>query len=198
MGQTNPVDNNSKENREWWNGVELSGNGRIGDWGRLFAGITMGASSQNLCEVDDPNQLRYCERSAKWLPQYKLGGSLTLPWGVYASGTFSSFPGAALPVTYVVNRTVVPTLTQTSITVNLDDPSRPERYADRQNQLDVRFAKRIPLGGKARYLNAQFDVFNALNVAPILSTITSFGPTVYQPRTIMQGRLAQFGVQLYF
>jgi hypothetical protein len=199
LGQTNPVDNNSKANREWWNGVELSGNGRIGDSSRVYAGITMGASSQNLCEVDDPNQLRYCERSAKWLPQYKLGGSMTLPWGVYASGTFSSFPGAALPVTYVVNRTVVPTLTQTSITVNLDNPSRPDRYADRQNQLDIRFAKRIPLGAKAnRYLNAQFDVFNALNVAPILSTITSFGPTVYQPRTIMQGRLAQFGIQLYF
>ncbi len=199
LGQTNPVDFNSQQNREWWNGVEVSSNGRIGDSGRLYAGITMGASSQNLCEVDDPNLLRYCERSAKWLPQYKVGGSFSLPWGIYASGTFSSFPGAVMPITYVVNRTVVPTLTQTSITVPLDDPSRPDRYADRQNQLDLRFAKRIPLGGKGnRYVNAQFDLFNALNVAPILSAVTSFGPTVYQPRTIMQGRLAQLGLQLYF
>ena len=199
LGLTNPVDFNSKENREWWNGIELSGNGRLGDSGRLYAGITMGANTQNLCDVDDPNQLRYCERDAKWLPQYKVGGSMGLPWGVYASGTFSSFPGAALPVTYVVNRTVVPTLTQTSITVPLDNPFRPDRYADRQNQLDLRLAKRIPLSGTSnRYLNAQFDLFNALNVAPILSAITSFGPTVYQPRTIMQGRLAQFGIQLYF
>ncbi len=199
LGQTNPVDYNSDVNREWWNGVEFSGNGRIGDTGRIFSGITMGATSQNLCEVDDPNQLRYCERSAEWLPQYKIGGSLMMPWDIYASGTFSSFPGAAMPITYVVNRTVVPTLTQTSITVPLDDPSRPDRYADRQNQLDLRFAKRIGFGGKAsRYVNLQFDLFNALNVAPVLSAVTSFGPTVYQPRTIMQGRLAQFGAQIYF
>ena len=199
LGLTNPVDYNSKENREWWNGVEVSGNGRIGDAGRIYGGVTMGAGSQNLCEVDDPNLLRYCERAAEWLPQYKVGGSLNLPWGIYTSGTFSSFPGAVMPITYVVNRTVVPTLTQTSITVRLDDPSRPDRYADRQNQLDLRFAKRIPLGGKGnRYVNAQFDLFNALNVAPILSAVTSWGPTVYQPRTIMQGRLAQLGLQLYF
>jgi len=122
-----------------------------------------------------------------------------MPWEIYASGTFSRFPGAAMPITYVVNRTVVPTLTQTSITVPLDDPSRPDQYADRQNQLDLRFAKRFPFGGKAgRYVNLQFDLFNALNVAPVLSAVTSYGPTVYQPRTIMQGRLMQFGAQIYF
>jgi hypothetical protein len=197
LGQTNPVDFNSKENREWWNGVELSGNGRLGDTARIFSGITMGANSHNLCEVDDPNQLRFCERSARWLPQYKLGGSLMMPWDIYASGTFSSFPGAVLPVTYVVNRTVVPTLTQTSITVPLDNPSRPDRYADRQNQLDLRFAKRIPMIGRpGRYINVQLDLFNALNVAPMLSAVTSYGPTVYQPRTIMQGRLLQLGAQI--
>jgi hypothetical protein len=199
LGQTNPVDYNSAENREWWNGIEISGNGRIGQTGRIFSGITMGANSQNLCEVDDPNQLRYCERSAKWLPQYKLGGSVTIPWDIYASGTFSSFPGAALPITYVVNRTVVPTLTQTSITVPLDDPARPDRYADRQNQLDLRFAKKFAYSSRAgRYVNVQFDLFNAFNVAPVLSYVTSYGPTVYQPRTIMQGRLMQFGAQIYF
>lgn len=197
LGLTNPVDYNSKTNREWWNGVEVSGNGRIGEGGRLYAGLTMGATSQNLCEVDDPNRLQYCERDAPWQPQYKVGGSFALPWGLNASGTFSSFPGNPLPITYVVNRTVVPTLTQTSITVALDDPSRPDRFLDRQNQLDFRFAKRIPLGGN-RYMNAQFDLFNALNVAPILSAVSSFGPTVYAPRTIMQGRLAQLGIQIYF
>ncbi len=119
-----------------------------------------------------------------------------MPWDIYASGTFSSFPGAALPITYVVNRTVVPTLTQTSITVPLDDPARPDRYADRQSQLDLRFAKKFAYSSRAgRYVNVQFDLFNALNVAPVLSSVTSFGPTVYQPRTIMQGRLMQWSTR---
>ena len=44
----------------------------------------------------------------------------------------------------------------------------------------------------------QFDIFNAFNSNPVLAAVTSFGPTVYRPNTIMQGRLFQIGSQFYF
>ena len=60
-----------------------------------------------------------------------------------------------------------------------------------------RFTKKFAYSDRAgRYVNVQFDLFNAFNVAPVLSSVTSFGPTVYyRPRTIIQGRLMQFGAQ---
>ncbi|PYQ93960.1 MAG: hypothetical protein DMF96_27805 [Acidobacteria bacterium] len=79
----------------------------------------------------------------------------------------------------------------------LDDPSSPDRYLPRINQLDLRFAKKIQLAGSRR-LMLQFDMFNAFNSNPVLAAVTTFGPTVYRPNTIMQGRLLQIGSQIYF
>ena len=61
-------------------------------WGRS-------ASSQNDCDQpDDPNQLRFCDRgnlpapynSVPFLTDFKLAGSLPLPWGLPVSGVFIS------------------------------------------------------------------------------------------------------------
>jgi hypothetical protein len=32
----------------------------------------------------------------------------------------------------------------------------------------------------------------------VLASVQTFGPTVYTPNTIMQGRIFQFGTQFYF
>jgi hypothetical protein len=37
-----------------------------------------------------------------------------------------------------------------------------------------------------------------LNSNAILAAVQTFGPTVYTPNTIMQGRIFQFGSQLHF
>jgi Carboxypeptidase regulatory-like domain len=196
LGQTNIVDMTS-DNKVFWNGIDLSASGRIKDQDRIYGGMTLGGSSQNMCDVVDPNALRFCESKEKWKPLFKLGGSMPLPFGTQFSGTFSSFPGASQSVTYLVNRTVLPSLTQTSVTVNLDDPLRADRYFDRINQLDLRFAKKIPLANNRR-LMAMFDIFNAGNTNAVLQSVRTFGSTVYTPNTIVQGRLFQFGAQFYF
>ena len=122
---------------------------------------------------------------------------MPLPFDTQVSGTLSSFPGNPLSVTYGVTRTIYPPLVQTSLTVPLDDPSSPDRYLPRINQLDLRFAKKIALTDSKR-LMLQFDIFNAFNSNPVLAAVTSYGPTVYRPNTIMQGRLMQIGTQFYF
>jgi hypothetical protein len=207
LGQTNLVDTTSKTNRVYWDGIDLSATGRLGEGGRLYGGASFGGNSQDMCDVVDPNFTgslatpvwgrQYCNQSAPWRPLYKFGGSLPLPLDTQVSGTLSSFPGNSESITYGVTRTIYPALVQTSITVPLDDPSNPDQYLPRINQLDLRFAKKIQLTGSKRMM-LQFDIFNAFNSNPVLAAVTSFGPTVYRPNTIMQGRLFQIGSQFYF
>ena len=47
-------------------------------------------------------------------------------------------------------------------------------------------------------LQANFDLYNALNSSSILAITTAFGPRWRQPTQILDGRLMQFGGQLTF
>jgi hypothetical protein len=196
LGQTNLVDANS-DNKLFWDGVDISASGRIGSEDRIYGGMTLGGASQDMCDVVDPNQLRFCKASEPWRPLFKVGGSVPLPLETQFSATFSSFPGGSQNVTYLVNRAVLPSLVQTSVTLNLDDPMDPDRYFDRLNQLDLRFAKKVSLSSSKR-LMVMFDIFNATNANTVLQSVRTFGPTVYRPNTIVQGRLFQVGGQFYF
>jgi hypothetical protein len=187
----------TSDNRLYWNGVDISASGRIGAEDRVYGGVTLGGNSQDMCDVVDPNALRFCKSSESWRPLFKVGGSMPLPLQTQFSATLSSFPGASQSVTYLVNRAVLPSLVQTSVTLNLDDPLDPDRYFPRINQLDLRFAKKVPLGGSKRFM-VQFDIFNATNTNSVLQSVRTYGPTVYRPNTIVQGRLFQFGGQFYF
>jgi hypothetical protein len=44
----------------------------------------------------------------------------------------------------------------------------------------------------------QFDVFNILNGNTVLSTVESFGASLDQPTSILQGRLFAVGAQMSF
>jgi hypothetical protein len=196
LGQTNIVDMTS-DNKIYWNGIDVSARGRIKEGDRIYGGMTLGGTSQNTCDVVDPNALRFCDSKEAWKPLFKLGGSAPLPFQTQFSATVSSFPGGSESVTYLVNRTVLPSLTQTSVTVNLDDPLRPDRFFDRINQVDLRFAKKVPLANNRR-LMVMFDIFNATNTNAVLAAVRTYGGTVYTPNTIVQGRLFQLGAQFYF
>ena len=196
-GLTDIVDITSDANRTYWSGIEFTGQGRFGAGTTMYGGVTIGGASQNLCDVEDPNSLRYCERSEPWLPQYKFGGAHGLPYGLQLSGTFVSFPGGPLGVSYNVNRSIVTTLTQTQVVVPLDDPSDPDRRLDRQSQVDVRVAKVIRLGSGKR-LNLNLDLFNALNFNSVQSEVQTFGSRLGVFTSQLPARLVQFGAQFYF
>jgi carboxypeptidase family protein len=202
QGLTDIVDVTVDTNRRYWDGIEFTGNGRLGGGRVVYGGLTIGGASQKLCEVFDPNALRYCERSEPWRPQIKFGGATPLPYGLQFSGTFVSFPGNQLGVSYIVDRNIVTAatgrrLTQTTITVPLDDPSRPDRYLDRTKQIDLRLSKIFRLGGSKR-LNANLDIFNALNANTVLSEVTTFGSRLQVATSQLPGRLVQFGAQFFF
>jgi hypothetical protein len=135
--------------------------------------------------------------------------------GIQISGTWQGYPGVAsgtnrqdgdytaannrvidpsLNVNYVVDRTIVPSLVVTSVTVPLLKPGA--KYLDRWNQVDVRLAKKFQVQ-RVRF-QGQVDIFNILNASSILSTNETFGSSLDRPTSILQGRLIAIGAQMTF
>ena len=63
QGQVDILDVNSKSNRRFYNGVELSFMARLRGGGTAFGGVTMERTLERLCDVDDPNLLRFCDQT---------------------------------------------------------------------------------------------------------------------------------------
>jgi len=166
----------------------------------------------------DPNSLRFCDQrdlDIPYLAQFKLAGSFSLPYQVQISGTWQGYPGVptgtarqdvlynsalnrvedpSLNVNYIVDRTIVPTLTAASVTVPLIPPG--SAYLERLNQVDVRFARKFVI--RRVQAQGQFDIFNVLNANTILGEVETFGTSLHRPTAILQGRLFAAGVQLTF
>jgi carboxypeptidase family protein len=216
-GLVQQVDKNSEQNRKWYNGYDIGFTARVGG-ANVYGGASMGRQISANCEVDDPNSLRYCDRRTldiPYLTQFKVAGVVPLLLGVQLSGAWQGYPGSpagtdrqdgdyaaannrvadpSLNVNYVVDRTIIPSLTVTSVTVPLLKPGT--KYLDRWNQIDVRLARRFGIGRTT--VQAQVDVFNLLNSNSLLSTVETYGSTLDRPTAILQGRLLAVGGQLNF
>jgi hypothetical protein len=79
-------------------------------------------------------------------------------------------------------------------------------FLDRRTQLDLRLTKALKLGPKTR-LQANVDVYNALNGSGLVAVNSTYGRTWQQPASdnavggvdpILPGRLIQFGGQITF
>jgi carboxypeptidase family protein len=216
-GLVQEVDKNSDVNRKWYNGVDFGLTARV-KGANIFGGTSIGRQLTRYCEVEDPNSLRFCDQTKldiPYLAQFKLAGSYPLPYGVQISGSWQGYPGVptgtarqdgdyneasnrvvdpSLNINYNVDRTIVPNLTVTSVTVPLIEPGT--KYLERWNQIDLRFAKRFDI--KRVRLSGQFDVFNLLNSSSILATVETYGSALDRPSEILQGRLFAAGLQMTF
>lgn len=217
LAQVQQVDRNSDVNRRWYNGFDFGFTARVRG-ASLYGGTSIGRQITVNCEVEDPNSLRFCDQrelDIPYLAQFKLAGTVPLPYGLQVSGSWQGYPGVAtgtarqdaeydatinripdpsLNANYVVDRTIIPTLTQTSVTVPLLAPG--SKYLDRWNQIDLRLTKKFMVG---RYrLQGQFDIFNLLNSSSILSVVETYGGSLDRPSSILQGRLFAIGAQLHF
>jgi hypothetical protein len=217
LGLVHQIDKNSELNQKWYNGYDVGFTAKIGG-ANFYGGVSTGRQITISCEVDDPNSLRYCDQTTldiPYLTQFKISGSYALPYGIQISGNWQGYPGVAsgtnrqdgdytaannrvidpsLNVNYVVDRTIVPSLVVTSVTVPLLKPGA--KYLDRWTQVDVRMAKKFPVQ-RVRF-QGQVDIFNILNASSILSTNETFGSSLDRPTSILQGRLIAIGAQLTF
>ena len=219
----NLLDANSSANYRKYTGVDVNFNSRMKGL-TLFGGVSVGHQISNTCQVEDPNQLRFCDQAPLGIPYYtqiKLSGSYSLPWALQVSGSFQSYPGDArnstvdgttalnngtilaedpsLRVVWSVDRATFKTLTgqtltQSSVNVPLNAPGT--KFLERQNQLDMRITRSFKFRGLN--LQAQADAYNALNTGVVLSAVQTYGTALDRPASILQGRLVRFGLQAKF
>jgi hypothetical protein len=211
LGLVNLVDQNSDQNQRWYNGVDFGINARVGS-GTVFGGMSTGRQERITCQVSDPNFLRFCDWTKLdipfFRPQWKVAGSYPLPFAVRVSGSFQSYPGGSnlenggstgagdpsLNVNYLVNRSIIPSLTQTQVSVQLVPPG--SEFLPRWNQVDMRFARKFQVKGLS--LQPQLDLFNLLNANPIIAQVQTFGAALGRPTNVLLGRLVAIGVQANF
>jgi hypothetical protein len=89
---------------------------------------------------------------------------------------------------------VIPTLTETSITIPLVAPGT--EFLPRLNQLDLSLGKGFTIGLKR--LHGQIDLFNVFNASTVLSfRSVNFDTASYQqPSSVLQGRIVRIGTRM--
>src|SRR5262249_21839467 len=209
---------NSTENRRQYHGIDFSLNSRLKNGTQLQGGVTTGKLHDQYCQVDDPNNLRFCDRAYPFRTQFKLSGTYPMPYGFRVSGLFQSVAGVQssrdggnvgrdLTILYAVAKANVPALTQTTITTLDPAPGRVSQtgirlndvgslFLDRVNQLDFAVSRDFQFG-KVR-VRPQMDIFNALNTNAITQVNTSFGPSLLQPQSVLNPRLLRLNVRVNF
>ena len=166
QGQVNELDTNSDQNSRVYNGFDVSFNYRLPKGGTIYGGTSTGHVLAGTCQVDDPNNLRFCEQGDYDVPmatQFKLAGSYPMKWDIRVSATIQSTPGTERSITYQVTRTQIPTLTQPSVNVRLNEPG--SEFNDRVNQLDMSITR--PFRSGRFVFRPELSLFNAFNANPV-------------------------------
>lgn len=197
FGQVNELDTNSDNNTRVYRGVDLSFNWRLRGGGALFGGTSTGRTLISTCDVSDPNNTRFCDYGQFDYPfqtVFKLSGTYPLPYGVRVSGTLQHTPGSERTLTYQVTRAQLPTLTQASVNVRLNEPGTV--FNDTVNQMDFTISRSFRLGTyEAR---PEVALFNLLNANPVLTQTNTFGPALGNAITILAPRMVRLGLTLKF
>jgi hypothetical protein len=207
------VDTNSDTNRQFYNGIELSVQGRLPNGAAVSAGWTGQRYVQNTCDAENPNGEpgqpdfldwnrlvvaggRFCDQTVLGIPfrhDYKVFGVYPLPWDVEASGSLQSYAGVMRSVNWVVPLSAFPGGQRTlATTVDLLQPGTD--FLRRWNQVDIAIRKLFRFG---RYESAvQADIYNLNNSSIVLTEIEAFGSSLGRPQTILQGRLLRLAFQM--
>ena len=208
---------------EYWTGLDLTANTR---WNgvQLQGGLSSGRTDTDSCDVVDdlPEVLfglrtlartnaasvlvpqQFCDMKEAFLTQVKFVGSYTIPKiDVQLGGSYQNVPGPAsqLAANYVAtNAVVAPALGRplsggaANLTASIVEPGTV--YGDRINQLDLRLAKILRLGG-AKRATVTLDVANLFNGNPVLTESVVYA-TWRQPQTILTARFVKIGFQFNF
>src|SRR5204862_4233166 len=139
--------------------------------------------------------LRFCDNSQYHIPfqtLFKLAGTFPLPRGFRVSANFQSLPGAERAVNYSVVRSILPTLTQTSVNVRLNTPG--SLYYPTVNQLDLTLSRSFRTRGVD--VRPELALFNLFNANQGLTAYNIYGPSLNNSITILNPRVARLGLSV--
>ena len=180
-------------------GADTAVNGANTGLAALTTGVAGSWSSMLACKVTPPWS---AGTQVKFLFVYPL------PWDLQFSAIYQNFPGVPVTATYAVTNGIVgPSLGRniaacgancapTSSFGNIELTSPGVAYEDRQQEVDLRFARRFRVG--RANLRPSLDLSNILNAGSIYAANTGFGSQWLVPYEIQGGRLARINVQFDF
>jgi outer membrane receptor protein involved in Fe transport len=190
---------------QMFNGVDVSGDIRLGRGVRTSGGVSMGRTSLNSCYVVDSQQeLLFCDQTPPFQPNIKALIVYPLPWwGVQTSATLQSVPGPSITASRVYsNAEISPSLGRNlasgangTVTLNVIQPGTV--FNHRVSQLDFRLAKDVKTGENIR-IRPSIDIFNLFNATYPQTQNTTYGSSWLRPLTILGGRNFRFNVQVDF
>jgi hypothetical protein len=201
---------NSDLTRRTYTGFDVSAQMRLANGARVVGGWSGQRMVDVNCDVPDPNQLRFCDWSQYDIPfrhDFKVIGTTPIGLGAQIGVVYQSYgevaPGCRGTTTGVCENGVswaVPVSafpggrrTQ-AVTVNLVEPG--SARLPRWNQVDMSL-RRVFTIGRSR-VDGSLDLFNVLNGSTVLDYNRNYGPTLYRPTQILQGRLLRLSSTLQF
>jgi len=197
FGLVNELDTNSASNTRVYKGVDVSLSWRFPGGGTLTGGTSTGRTLTNTCDVEDPNNQRFCDYNQYDYPLqtlFKLSGTYPLPLGIRLSGTFQHTPGNERIITYQVTSTIAPGLVAASVNERLNTPGTV--FNDTVNQMDLSITRGFRRG---RYeARPELSVFNLFNANPVLTQTNTFGPALGNAITILPQRMLRLGLAVKF
>jgi hypothetical protein len=180
-------------------GMDGTVNGANNGLAALTAGVANSWSSMLACKVTPPWS---AGTQVKFLVVYPL------PWDLQFSAIYQNFPGVPVTATYAISNAIVaPSLGRniaacgancapTSSYGNIELMLPGAAYENRQQQVDMRFARLFTIG-RTR-MRPSLDLSNLLNAGSIYAANTGFGSQWLVPYEIQGGRLARINVQIEF
>jgi hypothetical protein len=186
---------------------------------RIGGGVDSGRTVTDSCfTVDSPQQLLNCRVVTPFGPQtqVKLFGSYPLPYDFVVSGVFQNVGGPNILANYNAPNAVVAaslgrnlgscsrTPCTATVTVPLIKPGT--LWEKRKTQLDLRISKAFRLNSGKTRLQANLDVYNALNGNAIQGINATYGAQWLQPSgatssspgAILDGRLVELSGSVTF
>ena len=184
--------------------VTFGFNARLRGGGHVGGGVDTGRRVSDSCYVvDSPQQLLNCRDVASWLAslQIKVNGSYVLPGDFLVSAVFQNIAGDQIVASYAAPTAEIrPSLRRNlaggtrTATVPLIEPNT--LYEPRRNQLDLRMGKRFRMGSSE--LQANLDLYNALNGNAIASRNNNWGGNWGQAISVLDARMLQISGSLTF
>ena len=196
---------------ETWQGIDLSGNARLGGGTIIQGGLSTGKQVTDNCAVvaqvpeaavpgvslnGAPGNIAgplggpFCHQEQPWLLQVKGLGTYTVPKiGIQLSGTFQSVNGPQLAATLVVpcgaGSSVAAQLgrncTAAGGNVTVNLVSPGSLIGERLNQFDFRVGKVFRFAG-GRRITPSIDLFNLFNGNSVLTQTSAYPTTASQSR----------------
>ena len=200
---------NSSTNYRTYDYIELGLNAPLPRNGFLMTSWSPGKSHINTCEVDNPNNLRFCDTDLGFRNLYKVAGTVPLPLGFSASAVFQIYdtPGSGLSLVppyisanYAVTSAIAgyPLTGGGSININLLEPG--ELFNDYYKILDARLIKDFRIGRLKTTVMAEFyNLLNMTNVVSVSESYSTGNPAAWaRPNALQRGRQIRGGLQMRF